>query len=484
MFGMAKLFPATKAILAVFATAMTLSAFAQAPQPSNNLLQLTAAVRDAGKAASSLDSQIWNGFHFNQVPLVIWDGASRQILLAHVSPLPDGFVSAGASFPEAGIGSLPEGSLPTTGVAPFAGRLSAWIDADALAKAGPAQARWLLYQEAFRVYSQYLGIPPAPSLANGGYPENDAANNAMLRAEALLCQRLLLAPVGEAPSVAAALLALRAQRQARLPQEIVSYEWARENSDGLCDYAGYKAAEAIDKASAASSLNGLLSAASLAGQATSQARWGAAGCALALALDQSSPSWKTAFEKSSRASLEPVLRQAFGAAAPTDIAFLNLAALTQEEQKLVDEKQARNTALLDSITKAKGLVVVLDLSSALGFPGVTWTNRYEPKGLVRLDSERMIQSFYKLDGKGVLEYASSRPSLIKVRQSITAGFAPDEAFAVIVDGKPVTFSPESPTAQGEIEIRGPQYTLKVAKGRADWSASDRVLKITPMRPEA
>ncbi len=188
---MVKLFRATKAILAVFATAITISAFAQAPQPSNNLLQLTAAVRDAGKAAASLNSQIWNGLHFNQVPLVIWDGASRQILLAHVSPLPDGFVSAGPSFPEAGIGPLPEGPLPMPGAAPFAGRLSAWIDADTLAKAGPVQARWLLYQEAFRVYSQYLGIPPAPNLANGGYPENDAANNAMLRAEALLCQRLL-----------------------------------------------------------------------------------------------------------------------------------------------------------------------------------------------------------------------------------------------------------------------------------------------------
>ncbi len=479
---MAKLFKAAETALAVFIAAITVSS--QTPRPAGRLISLAAAAREAGQSSAKVDGQVWNNFHFKDVPIVVWDGASRQALLLNVAALPDGFVSAGVSFPEAGIGTLPEGSVLMQGTAPFAGRLSAWIDAEALAKAGPVEARWLLYQEAFRVYSQYIGVPAAPNPPNGGYPENDAANCAMLRAEAMLCQRLFLAQSSEAPSVAAALLSLRAQRQGKLSQAITAYEWARETSDGLCAYAGYKAAAAIDKASAASWLNGLLSAAAAAGQAANQTRWSATGCALVLALEQSNPAWKTAFEKSSRASLEPLLRQAFGSSAPADTGFTNLAALTAEEQKLVDERLASHAALVDSIAKAKGLVVVLDLSSALAFPGINWTNRYEPKGLVRLDPERMVQSFYKLDGKGVLEYASSRPSLIKVRQSITAGFSPEEAFSVAVDGKPVAFSPESPTAQGEIEIRGPQYLLKVAKGRADWSAPDRRLTITPLPPGA
>ncbi len=465
------------------AVAFAAASPAQAPAVSNNLSSVAPLIRDAGKAAASTNKLAWSSFHFNQTPLVVWDAASRQVMLWHVTPLPEGFVSAAPSFPEAGIGALPQGVLPSQGAAPFAGRLSAWVDADALAKAGPVEARWLLYQEEFKVYEQYIGIPPAPVLGNGGYPENDAQNNAMLRAEAMLCQKILASPANELPSVVSALLALRAQRQAKLPPSVSSYEWAKEDCDGLGEYAGYQAASVIDKASASSLLNARLSSAGAAGQAASQARWSATGCALALALDQASPAWKTAFEKGSHASLEPLLRQAFGAAAPMDLASLNLPALVQEEQKLAGEKLDRQTALVDSITKAKGLVVVLDLSSALGFPGVNWANRYEPKGLVRLDSESMIQSYYKLEGKGVLEYASSRPSLIKVRQSITAGFAPDETFSVVVDGKPVTLSPESPTVQGAIEIRGPQYLLKVAKGRADWSPSDRVLKVTPLQPE-
>ena len=470
--------------VSVFAAAvLSASASAQAPAASSNLLNVAPLVRDAGKAAASTNKLAWSNFHFNQTPLVVWDAASRQVMLWHVTPLPDGFVSAAPSFPEAGIGSLPQGVIPVQGTAPFAGRLCAWVDADALAKAGPAEARWLLYEEEFKVYEQYLGVPAAPVLANGGYPEGDAQNNAMLRGEAILCQRILASPSNETASVVSALLALRTQRQAKLPPAVSSYEWAKEDCDGLGQYAGYQAASVIDKPTASSLLNARLSSAGSAGQAASQSRWGATGCALALALDQASPAWKTAFEKSSHTSLEPLLRQTFGSAAPMDIASLNIPALAQEEQKIADDKLARQTALLDSITKAKGLVVVLDLSSALGFPGVNWSNRYEPKGLVRLDSENMIQSYYKLEGKGVLEYASSRPSLIKVRQSITAGFAPDETFSVVVDGKPVTLSPESPTVQGAIEIRGPQYLLKVAKGRADWSPSDRLLKITPLQPE-
>ncbi len=465
---MAVCLPVRAAASAAVLLALALGAGAQAPE---KLAALLPVVKEADGLASQADARIWSGFHFKEVPLVFFDGATRQALVAHFQPLPEGFSPADPALPGTGYGSLPAGTLAVQGSQPLGGRLAAWVDASAAAGALTVRT---LYREAFRVRLQYMGVPPPPPLPAAGYPSEDPENAALLRAEAALAGRLAAAPRDQAAGLAATLAALRTRRQARLAPEVAAWENGREVNDGLAEYAA--SAATGDRTPVA------IGADAGAVRAADPRHWASTGGAVALAADAAAPGWKVSFEKSARTDLSAELRR-LADAAPADLAALNLDALVTEEKKAAEALAARRAELLTSIQQAKGIVVVLQLEGWLDpAKGISWTNRFDPKGVVPVDVDRKIHSYYKLVGAGVLEFTSSRPSLITVRRQITTGFSPEDLalYQLTVDGNPTSLSVESPSATGRVEVRAPQFELKVNYGRVEFDASSRHLVVTPL----
>lgn len=467
----------------VLSAALLLPALASAAQSDDRLRALLPAVREADAAAAAVGPKVWTGFDFQKQPLVLFDPATRRALLVHFQTLPEGFTAADAAVAGSGLGALPEGTALYSGAAlPFGGRLAGWLDATLLESASTAEARRLLYREAFRVYAQFAGIPPGPGLPQGGYPAADATNSGMLRAESALCGRLMRATAQEAPALAAALLALRSRRQGRLPSEVAAFEWKREASDGLAEYAGFVAASTLDRGAAFSALDKNLAGTSQPGKAADPTRFAATGGALGAGFDTAMPDWKSFFESGDRSSFEPLLRALMGDASPADTASLDIDGMVAQEARALEQAAARRAELLAAIEQAKGLVLVLDLSTALTFPGVKWGSRYDQKTMVQIDQEQVLHTYFKLTGAGVLEYVSSKPTLYRIKKSVLAGFAQDAVPFVSVDGQPATFSKETPSLTGKVEVRGAEFILTVERAKADWDAAARRLTITPIAP--
>lgn len=434
----------------------------------------------AADRGTAQDPAIWPGFSFPQTALLVFDPASRQALLFHVDPLPADFPPADPALPAVGLGSLPEGQAPREGTAPAAGRLCAWISADRLPAEGGGDATEILYAGAFKVFEAFRGFPQAPAVPEADFPFLDAEMNALSRAEGALLARCLSAPPAEIRGYLSAFLALRQRRQSRLPEALRAYEWGREVEDGLAAYAGHVARARSDAEGARSALLKSLGEWGRKGAGLGGERLAATGCALALTLDRLGGDWKAAFEKTPRTSLEPVLAGAAANAQPADLTFLDLPGLLREEGEAAASARAEREAKVKAIREAAGLVVEVNVEKALASPGVRWSNRYAPNGVLRLEGNGEIrEKYYNLVGEGVLDLASSRPLLIETRKSLTVGFAADEIPYIALDGKPLVLS-AGETREGAVEVRGNHFVLKVNRARLRYAP--KVLTLEPLIP--
>lgn len=444
-----------------------------------NLAKAVPQVQAAGLGAAQ-DSAIWPGFSFTQTALLVFDPPSRQALLFHVDPLPADFPAADPSLTSVGVGNLPEGQSPREGTAPAAGRLCAWISADRLPAEGGAAATEVLYAGAFKVFEAFRAFPQAPAVPEADFPFLDAEQNALARAEGRLLSPCLTAPQAEIRGYLSAFLALRQRRQSRLSEHLRAYEWGKEVEDGLAAYAGFLARSRSDAEGARSALLKALEEGGRKGAGLGGERLAATGCALALALDRMGGDWKAAFEKTPRTSLEPVLVQAVAGAPGLDLSFLDLPGLLREEGEAVAAAKAEREAKIKAIREASGLVVEVNVEKALAVPGVRWSNRYAPNGVLRLEGNGEIrEKYYNLVGEGVLDFASSRPLLIETRKSLTVGFSADEIPYIALDGKPLVLS-AGETREGGVEVRGSHFTLKIAKARLRYVP--KVLSLEPLLP--
>lgn len=456
---------------------LAVSSAAQVPAP---LAPAPAAVQAALKEAPSVDESIWSGFSLPRTALFVYDAESKMGLLFNVDPLPQGFAPAYAADPKVGLGPIPADEPPAAGAAPLAGRLTAWIPAGDLAPAqGAGAATAAVYRNAFLVFESFRGFQQVdPGQAGAEYPYLDAEGAALARAEGRVLARALDAGRAELPGLLAAFRSLRQQRLAALPEALRSYEWAKEAQDGLAAYAGYLARAKTDPQGARAVLVKGLESIAAQGIGPRGERFAATGCALALCLDRALGTWKQDFEKTDRNSLLPVIAAAVGNAAPSDIAFVGLDGLRQEESAAVAKIRADEQAQLDAILKADGLVVVLDLQQVLGQSGIQWSNRYVPNGVLKLEGNREIRThYYSLTGPGVLEFASSRPILIETRKSITAGFPSAQMPYMTLNDKPLALT-AGEVLVGNLEIRGDRLTIKVPKARI--SFTPKVLTVTPL----
>lgn len=434
------------------------------PAVPQNLAKAVPQVQSADLGASR-DAAIWPGFSFTQTALLVFDPDNRKALLFHVDPLPPDFPPVDPSQSAVGLGSLPEGQSPREGTAPAAGRLCAWISAARLSAEGGGAAVEVLYAGAFKVFEAFRGFPQAPVVSEGDFPFLDAEQNALARAEGALLFHGLSAAPAEIRAYLSAFLELRRQRQSRLPKALRTYEWGREVEDGLAAYAGYLARARSDAEGARSALLEALGERDFLETGPKGQRLAATGCALALILDRLGMDWKAAFEKTSRTSLEPVLAQAAAGTQAADLAFLDLPRLLREEGEAVAAAKAVRQAKIKAIREASGLVVEVDVEKVLASPGIRWSNRYAPNGVLRLEKNGEIRErYYNLVGDGLLDLASSRPLLIETRKSLTVGFAADEIPYIALDGKPLVLT-AGETREGNVEVRGNHFVLKVTRAR-------------------
>lgn len=455
-----------------------LSAGAQVPA---SIAGAPAVVQEADRISPTVDPGIWSGFAFNKTALFVWDGATKSGLLFHVEPLPAGFVPADPARPGVGLGPVPADSAPISGPGPIAGRLGAWIPGDQVASSKPLPvAVQALYGQAFKVFEAFRGFSQPVMPQGSSYPLLDAEGIALLRAEGRILARAISSDVGQVPSLMAAFLSIRSQRLARLQAPLQTYEWDKELQDGLAACAGYQARLKMDPQGAGDDLRAGLESIGKAGVGATGDRFGLTGCALALALDKADASWKTEFEKTARNSLQPVISRAAGQTAPADMTFVGLDGLRAEESAAVAGIRAAQDEKLNGILKAPGLVVVIDLQGALAQPGIKWSNKFQPNGIMTLDDTREIRNnYYNLIGPGVLDMASSRPILIAKRKSITVGFDEAEKPYITLDGKPLELS-AGQALTGSLEIKGARFTLKVDQAKLTYSP--KTLFVTPTVP--
>ncbi len=463
-------------VAAVLLLSLCLGADAQVP-PS--LARAVPQVQEAGAGAAG-DSAIWPGFSFTQACMLVYDPASKSALLFHVDPLPPEFRPADPSAPKVGIGPIPSEEPPKEGTGPVAGRLGQWIAADRLPETPGPVATEFLYSRAFLVFEAYRGFPQPTGVPETEFPLYDAEFNALSRAEGAVLLRALGAQKIDLPGLVAAFLGLRERRQSVLSEAARSYEWRTEADEGLAAYAGYVARSRTDAGGAAADLAKRLGDGGREGAGIAGSRFAATGCALALILDRIGVNWKAEFEKTSRESLRPTLAMVSSAAAPADLAFVGIADLRREEGEALARSQAERDARLRSIAQADGLVVRIDLEAALGNPGVRWSNRYAPNGILKLDRTREIRErYYSLVGEGHFEFASSRPILIETRKGMTAGFAATEVPYMTLDGQPLSLS-AGQVLEGALEIRGNRLSLKVDRARLTYSP--KTLVVEPLLP--
>jgi hypothetical protein len=338
----------------------------------------------------------------------------------------------------------------------------------------------LLYSRAFQVFEAYRGFPQPLAIPETEFPLYDAEFNALSRAEGAILIRALSAQKLDLPGLLGAFLGLRDRRQASLSDAARAHEWRVETDEGLSAYAGYVARSRTDPSGAAADLAQRLRDGGREGAGIAGPRFAATGCALALVLDRIGMDWRAEFEKTSRDSLRPTLALASGAATPADLAFAGLADLRREEGEALARSQAERDARLRSIAQADGLVLRIDLETALANPQVRWSNRYAPNGILRLDRAREIrEKYYSLVGEGHFEFASSRPILIETRKGVTAGFSSSEVPYMTLDGQPLSLS-AGQVLEGALEVRGSQLTLKVDRARVSYSP--KTLVVEPLLP--
>jgi len=465
----------------VFIALLVCISVAPAAQGPDSLSRLVPLLIQADRAAVAANPKVWPGFVYEKYPIFIWDAEASMGLLAHIDTAPPGFLPADPSYSSILYGPMPAGETPQVGPAGFAGRLTAWIPAEALSER-PDRALSTLFENVFSVFAHYQRMALANPFPGNSYPVLNAENNALARAENLLLARMLSMGEVQLKPHLKAFLDLRNRRQGMLSEEHREYENGMEVFEGLAKYAGLQVEGGGVRASTAD-LVSRLDKFNREGYGGAKERYAYTGCALALIFDRAVPDWKLFFEKTQRNSLLPVIGNLTLEASPADLGFLGIPGLQAEERAAVDRILAERQALVDSILKSPGLVVAVDLRTVLSLPTIEWSQRFSKNGITKLSPEMEIRNeYFELVGEGVMEFRSSRPILIEVGKSITLEFPDLKKVLVTVDGRKPEFGEGNVPVIGRLDIRGEHFELTADRAQVSYANRRLGVEILP-RPE-
>ena len=421
------------------------------------------------------DLDLWPGFDATTFPIAIYDG-ERTLLLRHPSPpeefqpLPeheDVWVSAGRHpamrwNSNADIGGIRTATLLLT-IEP--------------GRAAEYEAH-ILFHEVFHLHSKPLHPSWRPNeMWRYSYPMDDLENyRQLLFEEEALARAMQAESDSAAASWAAAALAIRSNRQAKLSEEHRTYETALELQEGTAVYMGRST---IGTANETVRL--------LEDRGPKGIRWRCyeTGAAISVILDRLAPSWKQELDAEPETTFAELLGSALTPLNPpvatfsdeerteiADRANAAIAGLSAKRAELYEDFNSRGTRIVIRLADENErlsferfdpmAVEVLDRGEALQSHLLTTSH---PRGQLRFENPHFVRR--SLDGLIALTSpAGEHPFLDGYRQIAISGFS----------GKPVI-------ERGETAVTIEADGLSLSFDGATMESTDEVVIITVLPGE-
>lgn len=464
--------------VALFFVIFSLSIFSQMPDVLSRAYN---ASKQAFSLSSAVDDKVWLGFRFKEYPIIIFESKERNAIAINFNPLPPNFRRIENT--PISYGKIPLSEPLASGLRAFNNRLVAFIDEKSL-NAYPS-AR--IIEEAFKLFEAYRGFNDLGTFLPGTYPFLNAENNAMARCENLSLVKAMTSEVQEIKPLLSFFYSIRIKRTSVIPKEIADIENSREIIDGLASYAGFCSLNEASKRTYLDDVIKRLSNYNKAGEGADK-RFKDTGFALIYLFEKLKFDYKGAIEKSPKNSLMAVLKPYVEGVTPKDTSsFINFEEIKSSELANAERKKAQLNQTLSYIKMAEGLVLTIKVDDVLkNTEGkLKWANWYEPEGLTYIEQDKILFSkYFKLSAGDFFSFASSRPILVEVRKTLTAGFAKEEIPFITVDGKRTEFAKDSPSVTGLVEIKGVHLEFKTTKAKATWDYTTRTLTIEPIYENA
>jgi hypothetical protein len=396
------------------------------------------------------DLDLWPGFDATTFPIAIYDG-ERTLLLRHPSPPEEFQPLQGHEAVWVYAGKHP--AMRWNSTADIGGTLTATL----LLTIEPGRAAdyeaHILFHEVFHLHSRPLHPSWRPNeMWRYSYPMNDLENyRQLLLEEEALARAMQAESHSVAASWAAAAVAIRRDRQAKLSEEHRTYETALELQEGTAVYMGRSTIGTADETLRL-----------LEDRGPEGIRWRCyeTGAAISVILDRLAPSWKQTLDAEPETTFADLLGSAltplntpvaaFSDEEHTEIAErakAAIAGLSAERAELYEDFNSRGTRIVIRLADQNErfsferfdpmAVEVLDRGEALQTHLLTTSH---PRGHLRFENPHFVRR--SLDGVIALTSpAGQHPFLDGFRQIAISGFS----------GKPVI---ERGEAAVKIEAEG------------------------------
>ena len=462
-----------KVLISLFLGFVVFACFSQVPQELSKSY-------DAGikalSSSSQLDDKLWLGFRIKEYPIVIYETKGRNALALNFNPPPSNFTKIEGSV--ISYGKIVESEPLYQGVRPYENRLASFIDSKELNSFPSAK----IVESAFKVFEAYRGFNDKGVFNKGVYPVLNVENNVYSRCENECLIKAVSSETQEIKPLLSAFLSFREKRQLLLPKEISEVENSRELIDGLASFAGYFSLNDQEKKNYLSETVSRLQIYNKGGEKAEE-RFKDTGFVIIYLLDRMKFDFRGALEKSSRDSILPVLKFYTEGVSKDTSSFINIDTIRSEETAKVKEIEGQRSELLSSIQNADGVVIVVKIDEIVEKTKTkfNWSNRYEPDGIIYFSPSKMIfTKYFKLSGSPFFNFASSRPIVVELKNSLTVGFKKDEIPFITLDGKGIELAKDSPPITGKVDAKGAHFEMTIEKATLIWDYTKRTLTVEPI----
>jgi len=328
--------------------------------------------------------QAWPGFRLSDWPLAVFDG-TRTLLLRHPAPPPEFTPLAGHPGVLVAAGRHP--AVASNSTVDLAGVRTATI----IASPGSSResARLAYVEEVFHVFWLRRHATFRPNeMARYAYPMKDPRNLQRVLAEDEALARALEAPDGaQAAAWAAAMLALRREREPWLTSDDRAFETGLEMMEGTANavartVVGLETAETVRRLRTE--------------RAADQLRWRyyVSGAAICLILDRLQPDWKTRIDADTAlttiALLETAVSRADAGARRAAFSTSETSAFERRAAAAIGELTARQSGVRAELLRRSGPRIVIEV----GDRDPLRVTRFDPINLLVLDAGEVVHPRY------------------------------------------------------------------------------------------